>query len=153
MRRWGRRYFSPRLKSGYASKAEEAFGKRLAALGVPASYETTKLKFKRPPPKDASYLADFQCPGFIIEFKGYFESADRTKHLLIKEQHPDVDIRFVFQCAKNTITKTSKTTYGQWAEKHGFKWADKDIPAEWIAEAKRNAKGTKNGKTIPRSIR
>jgi hypothetical protein len=58
------------------------------------------------------YCPDFRLPnGIYIETKGRFETADRKKHLLIKEQHPELDIRFVFTRSKSTISKTSKTTY------------------------------------------
>ena len=39
--------------------------------------------------------------------------------LAVKEQNPELDIRFVFQ-RNNTLSKNSKTTYGAWCEKHGF---------------------------------
>ena len=54
------------------------------------------------------------------------------KHLEIKKQHPELDIRFVFSNSRNKIEKRSKTTYGMWAEKHGFMYADKRIPDEWL---------------------
>ena len=60
---------------------------------------------------------------------------DRTKHVLIAKQHPDLDIRFVFQY-NNPITKGSKTRYTDWAEQHGFKWAMHYIPKEWSDERK-----------------
>ena len=53
--------------------------------------------------------------------------------LAVKKQHPDLDIRLVFQAPHNTLTKKSKTTYAQWAEKNGFLWAIyNDIPIEWF---------------------
>ena len=51
---------------------------------------------------------------------------------LVKEQHPKVDIRFVFSNSKNKISKISKTTYAMWCKKYGFKYADKHIPKEWL---------------------
>ncbi|MQR02362.1 hypothetical protein [Glaciimonas soli] len=66
--------------------------------------------------------------------KGRFLTADRQKHLLIKQQHPELDIRFVFSRSKTTISKTSKTTYGDWCLKYGFKYADKSIPDAWLKE-------------------
>ena len=70
-----------------------------------------------------------------IEAKGRFITSDRQKHLLIKEQHPELDIRFLFQNANNTISKTSSTTYALWAETKGFKWANGEtIPKEWLDE-------------------
>lgn len=68
-----------------------------------------------------------------MECKGRLTVHDRTKHVLIAEQHPDLDIRFVFQY-NNPITKGSKTKYTDWAEKHGFKWAMHYIPKEWFNE-------------------
>ena len=35
--------------------------------------------------------------GIIIETKGRFTAADRRKHLLVRKQHPHLDIRFVFE--------------------------------------------------------
>ena len=68
----------------------------------------------------------------IIETKGRFVTADRQKHILIKEQHPELDIRFLFQNARSRISKTSRTTYADWCRKHGFLFADKVVPEEWL---------------------
>jgi hypothetical protein len=70
--------------------------------------------------------------GVILEAKGRFISSDRTKHLLIKEQHPEYDIRFVFQRAANRLNSRSKTTYGAWCDRHGFLWCEEKIPKEWL---------------------
>lgn len=67
-----------------------------------------------------------------IEYKGVLDVATRKKMKLFKEQHPTVDLRIVFQNAKNKIRKGSKTSYGMWATQHGFKWADKEIPSSWL---------------------
>lgn len=130
-----RRLFSPRLKSGYRSKSEEKFAAHLETLGVPFSYEERVIKYRQ---KDAGYKVDFELPehGFILEYKGYFSSEDRAKHLLIKEQHPDLDIRFVFDRASNPLSKKSKTTYADWCTKHGFQYAEKIIPPSWITGTK-----------------
>lgn len=90
------------------------------------------------------YTPDFPLRPIIIETKGRFLSADRKKHELIKEQHPDLDIRFVFTRSATCISKTSKTTYADWCRKRGFQFADKVIPPDWIKELKqawRYAKG------------
>ena len=82
------------------------------------------------------FAAEFHLTkqNIIIEAKGYFDKGDRVKMLLIKEQHPDLDIRIVFLNARNKIYKGSKTTYGAWAEKNGFKWAEGSIPEEWLKD-------------------
>ena len=81
------------------------------------------------------YTPDFKLPNkIIIESKGRFVSEDRKKHLLVKQQRPDLDIRFVFSNSKAKISKGSKTSYADWCIKHGFLYADKLIPEEWINE-------------------
>ena len=52
----------------------------------------------------------------------------------MKAQHPGRDIRFVFSNSRAKISKASKTTYAMWAEKHGFKYADKLVPEAWLRE-------------------
>ena len=87
-------------------------------------------------PKPRTYTPDFHLTkhDIIVEAKGYFDKGDRIKMQLIKEQHPDLDIRIVFLNARNKIYKGSKTTYGAWAEKNGFKWAEGSIPEEWLKD-------------------
>lgn len=100
--------------------------------GVKYTYESMKVKYQRPP---SNYTPDIVLEnGIIVELKGYFDAEDRSKHLLIQTQRPDLDIRFVFYRANTKLHKSSLTTYGSWATKHGFKWADKEIPQEWIME-------------------
>lgn len=101
---------------------------------VPFEYEKLRIKYQK---KIAVYTPDFQLPnGIIIEAKGRFVASDRAKHVSVKEQHPEYDIRFVFQ-RNNTLTKQSNTTYTDWCDKHGFLWAIKDIPVKWLKEAKK----------------
>ena len=78
----------------------------------------------------------------IVETKGVFDSEDRKKHLLIRQQHPELDIRFVFTRSKARIRKRSKTTYADICEGRGrapfkgitWKYSDKTIPEEWLNE-------------------
>ena len=70
----------------------------------------------------------------IVECKGRFTSEDRRKMRLVKEQHPDLDIRFVFSRSSSKINKGSKTTYADWCHKYGFPFADKLIPEIWLGE-------------------
>jgi len=69
-----------------------------------------------------------------VETKGRFTLEDRKKHILVRRQHPDLDIRIVFQNPYTKIRKGSKTTYADWASKNGILWANKEIPDTWIAE-------------------
>ena len=95
-------------------------------------YETTKIKYVVPESLH-TYTADFKLPnGIIVETKGRFVVADRKKHLLIQQQYPNLDIRFVFSNSKTKISKGSKTSYADWCIKNNFKYADKEIPQEWL---------------------
>lgn len=119
------------LKYGYRSGLEDRISKQLKALSVPVKYEEFKIKYEVNEVR--TYTPDFELPnGIIIESKGRFVVADRKKHLLVQKQHPDLDIRFVFYNSRGKINKGSKTTYGMWCDKHGFLYADKLIPEEWI---------------------
>jgi hypothetical protein len=120
------------IKNGYRSGLEDRISEQLKSLGVPFEYEKFKIKYEVP---TKTYTPDFQLPnGIIIESKGRFMGVDRTKHLLVKKQHPELDIRFVFSNSKEKISTLSKTSYGDWCDKHGYLYSDKLIPKEWIKE-------------------
>jgi len=120
--------------AGFRSGLEHKIAEKLTKQGVAYEYEARRIPYTGKP---HSYTPDFILPnGIIVEAKGIFSSADRAKHLLIKEQHPELDIRFVFGYANNKLTKKSKTTYWMWCEKNGFRWASELIPKEWIEEEK-----------------
>jgi hypothetical protein len=119
---------------GYRSGLEEKAGAQLQAAGIKVAYEAEQIGYIKPERK-ASYKPDFKLPnGIYIETKGRFLTADRQKHLLIQNQRPDLDIRFVFSNANARISKQSRTTYAMWCEKNGFKYATGTIPTEWIDE-------------------
>jgi hypothetical protein len=122
------------LALGFRSGLEEATGEQIASAGLDpkAIYESVKIEYVKPSRK-SKYTPDWPLPnGIIVETKGRFEVADRQKHLLIKEQHPHLDIRFVFSNPNTRIRKGSPTTYADWCEKHGFLYAAKRIPEEWL---------------------
>lgn len=120
------------IKHGYRSGLEEKVSKQLEDLNI--AYEYEKLKIVYEVNETRKYTPDFKIlsNGIIVETKGRFLGADRKKHLLIKEQHPQYDIRFVFSNARAKLSKGSPTSYADWCNKHGFKWADKLIPEEWF---------------------
>lgn len=117
---------------GYRSGLEDNVALQLSNLGITNCYEVTKVVYLQPE-KRRTYTPDFLLPnGIIIETKGIFSLEDRQKHLWIKEQCPDLDIRFVFSNSNAKIRKGSKTTYAMWCEKNDFIYADKLIPEQWI---------------------
>lgn len=145
MGRWYHRRggWSKPINKEYRSGLEEEITKELEAAGIEYSYEKHYVDYTLPATKHR-YLPDFVLGnGIIIEAKGVFDVEDRKKHLAIKEQHPDLDIRFVFTRAGAKISKTSKTTYAMWCEKNGFKYATKLIPDSWLRERKQTKKKLK----------
>ena len=97
---------------------EKAFGKAHPDL----KYEAVKLKYE----VVHQYTPDWIDPqtGAIFETKGRFTGSDRSKHIAIKKQHPDLDLTIVFQRPHLPIRKGSKTTYAGWCDKHDIKWVD-----------------------------
>ncbi len=128
---------NPGIKYGYRSGLEEKVSQQLTKAKIKFSYESTRISYEVNEVR--KYTPDFILGnGIIVETKGRFVVADRKKHLLIKKQHPTLDIRFVFTNSRAKINKGSKTTYGMWCDKHGFQYADKLIPKEWLNECPKN---------------
>jgi hypothetical protein len=121
------------IKHGYRSGLEHTVLESLRHRNCDATYECLKIEWE-----DLTYrlyTPDFLLPnGIIVETKGRFTPEDRKKHLEIKKQHPALDIRFVFTNSNAKIRKGSKTSYADWCNKHGFMFADKDVPEEWTKE-------------------
>lgn len=118
-----------KLENGYRSGLEAEVAEQLEKSGVSFEYETKRIPYM----KEAKYIPDFILPsGIIIEAKGRLTQEDRSKMRLVKKHNPELDIRFVFTRSSAKISKTSKTTYGQWCEKYGFPYSDKVIPKEWL---------------------
>ena len=122
------------LKYGFRSGLEEAIADKLTSKGVGFTFEELVINYTKPA-RVSKYTPDFVLEnGIIIESKGRFLTADRQKHILVKSQHPELDIRFVFSNSKTKISKRSKTTYADWCIKNGFLYADKEIPDAWLKE-------------------
>ncbi len=131
-------------RSGLEDKIEA----QIKAVKIPYLYEPSDGKIPYViPASNHKYTPDFYITtksgkSIIIEAKGIWDSDDRKKHLLIRQQHPNLDIRFVFSRSKARIRKGSKTTYADICEGKGrapfkdvtWKYADKLIPIEWMKE-------------------
>lgn len=131
------------IKYGFRSGLEKDNAADLERVGVAFTYEEEKITYEKPA-RVSKYTPDFvittrpdgthRLKDLIVETKGRFLTEDRQKHLLIKRQHPDLDIRFVFNNPNAKISKTSKTTYASWCEKHGFQYAKGKVPLAWLEE-------------------
>lgn len=116
----------------YRSKFEKSIAKN-SKKGFKYEDPESKLNYT----VDKVYNPDFTLPnGIIVEAKGNFRTTyERSKMIHVKKANPEKDIRFLFMDANLKIRKGSKTTYWEWAEKNGFKWAEGDkIPDAWYRE-------------------
>lgn len=119
----------------HASQLEQRVEDQLTRAGADFLYGKPVLAYHIP----AVYVGDFEVKrhgggSFVLEVKGYFPQEDRRKMRNVKRANPDLDIRFLFQNAQNRISKAKRAmTYGEWATKHGFPWADGgEVPEEWL---------------------
>ena len=120
-----------KLSHGFRSRFEFEFAQYLAKNKIRYNYEKDKFRYIVP---IKSYTPDFYLKdyGFHLELKGNLDVTDRVKHLLVKEQNPTLDVRFIFPNSKKKIYKGSKTTYAAWCDRHGFLYADNRIPNIWL---------------------
>ena len=114
----------------YRSRLEGRIAKWMELNGLDYEYESLKLNYV----VEATYTPDFVLPnGVMLEAKGWFRPDDRRKLLAVRKANPEADIRLVFQQPNNTLSKTSKTSYADWATKNGFPWCNaSQIPVEWF---------------------
>lgn len=127
--------FKGHLQAAYRSGLEAVIAASLAAAGVQFAYEAYKVPYTQPE-KARKYTPDVTLSnGIICELKGLFDPEDRQKHLWVKDQHPDLDLRFVFSNPNAKLRKGSPTSYADWCQKNGFLYSKKEIPKEWIEEA------------------
>ena len=116
------------VKAGFRSGFEQEVSLQLEANDVEYEYEKEWIKYE----VARKYKPDFVLSnGIVLEVKGRFTGSDRSKHLMIKKQHPDRDIRFVFM-VDNTLSPASDTRYSEWCDKHGFQYCFVNIPEEWL---------------------
>ena len=101
-------------KYGYRSGLELVISDKLKSDRRKFRYEEIKIEWE-----DVSYRTytpDFVLNnGIIVEVKGRFVPADRRRQLLIRKQHPDLDIRFVFENSQS-------------------RYYDRIIPEDWLKE-------------------
>jgi len=126
------------IKHGFRSGLEDKVNDMLKENGKSFSYESEKISYIQPQTKH-NYTPDFVLNKIVgdkmyIETKGRWVKTDRLKFDLIFEQYPGIDIRFVFQNPNAKLYKGSKTTYAQYCDKKGWRWAKKEIPYDWLKE-------------------
>lgn len=115
--------------------------KNLLPRGAKLDYETEKLTYTI----TSEYTPDFVITKkngekIYIEAKGngrQFDHQVQKKMIAVKEQHPELDIRIVFY-GDGKIGPTRKDgsfrKQSDWATKHGFIFAIREIPLDWFEE-------------------
>lgn len=126
------------IAKGFRSGLEEKLAQQIEQSGRKVEYECERLSYQVPE-RTATYRPDFRLlkhdGNFMyIESKGRFLTDDRAKHILLKKQLPNLDLRFVFSNQNSKIYKGSPTSYAKWCEHNGFMFSNKNIPEEWLAE-------------------
>ena len=125
--------FRAARKKGYRSGLELKIAQSLDQTGVKYTYERLKIEWEDLAYR--TYTPDFVLANnIIIETKGLFTSADRRKHVEIKKQHPELDIRFIFENSRRKLYKGAKNTYAKWCIQKGFLYYDRIIPEDWLTE-------------------
>jgi len=115
---------------GYRNPFERGLAIQLEIAGIKFGYETRKIDYTINHVYNPDFILD---NGIIIEAKGRFMPGDVSKMRAVKAQHPELDIRFVFQQADKPVPG-QKQTHAEWATRHGFPWADNRIPEAWLNE-------------------
>lgn len=145
-----------RSSGSYRSGLEFNVRQRLDALNILYGYESTKIKYTVPS-VDRYYTPDFvfyKLDGtfMYIETKGAWDAEDRKKFFLIKEERPDIDLRFIFNNPNQRISKKSKVTYADVCEgklrgrknfivPYAKVGKNGELPLEWLKEIKIDTTG------------
>lgn len=117
-----------RTSKGFRNQFEDKLGSFLEERRVAYEYETLILGYTL----EGKYKPDFILPnGIIIEAKGFFRITAQRILRAVKKQHPELDIRLVFY-DWNKKVQGSNLTCKAWATKYDFKFANQNIPEEWI---------------------
>lgn len=122
------------------SRLEQQFERLLQEYQVEYQYEVTKIPYTIPESQH-KYIVDWSIlNGVLVETKGRLaDYAERKKYELLKQQYPELDLRFVFAEPNKLVGGTKTITHGAWATKQGFKWCgikDTEQIRSWVKEKK-----------------
>lgn len=128
-------------KAIYKSGFEEKFKTATEERGWNLQYEKDRIKYTIPE-KVHTYTPDFTVTDNVyIETKGLWPAIERKKALLIKEQFPSTSILYVLY-RNQRLFKSSKTTYLEWATKHGLEICLFSDTKAWTNYIKKHLKNT-----------
>jgi hypothetical protein len=120
------------VRSGF----ERDIGQLLDREGFDFDYESTKFRYPFPIPgayceycydesrihKDRIYTPDFVIGDIYLECKGKLTAAERKKFEAIRDEWPELDLRFLFM-RDNWLTKAHKSRYSDWAKRIGYPYS------------------------------
>ena len=118
----------------FKSKFELEVYNKLVAKYKNVTYEEDSFTYFQPVIQ-RTYTPDFRThksKQIFLEVKGKLDLETRKKMIWFRDCHPEIIIIFLFMNPTNKITKRSKTTYSDWADKQGFLWLDGR--KDWLKE-------------------
>lgn len=126
----------PKLRSGLEKRTKACLDEAKANY----TYESERIPYIVPETKK-NYIPDFVVitrsgRTMYLEVKGRWLSQDFNKLKLVKQQHPEIDLRMIFQ-RDLPIRKGSKTKYSTRATKLGIPFTVSSkgtVPLEWLLE-------------------
>jgi hypothetical protein len=116
---------SDRRRSGLEHTVEA----QLQALGYQPEYEAERINYRVPSIR--RYVPDYRIGDVYIEVKGLWTPADRAKFLNVIASNPRLRIFVALQRPSQRLSKTSDTTYAEWATRNGVCWCPIPIP-DWF---------------------
>jgi len=121
----------------YDSKFEASIADQLTAARIKWWREPLPVPYRNNTGSHR-YIPDFGVKTkdgkrVLIEVKGWIDAAASNKMSAVKYQHPELDIRFVFQRGETKVVKL-KSTNLKWARRLNFPAAVGKVPDDWLAE-------------------
>jgi len=96
------------------------------------TYEEDKIDYTINSTYNPDFKVEFADGSMIyIETKGRFDYDDQRKMRAVKDCHPELDIRIVFE-RDSPVRKGAKMKYSDWAVKNEFMYAIGGVPKEWL---------------------
>ena len=138
----------------YRTDFEAITAEQLQSWDISFEYEPARLRYKDNDGRKRITRPDFHLKpksndphgGMFVEAKALLKHDHLARYECLKEQRPDLDIRFVFEEPDRAIShysldngegETRVVSYSEWADMNGFKWAGETVPKAWIKELKK----------------
>lgn len=111
---------SPKTRNKFEARIED----QLQKAKINFEYETERLPYVIHGNYNPDFIVSTPKGKIYLETKGYFRPEHKRKMVAVKKAHPELDIRLIFYSANST--------YVRWALKHGFPFAFREVPQDWL---------------------